>query len=305
MAGRVFLATTTGGKYLTQAFGHSALVLDEGELVAYSYGGYVLPETHAPWALGWNGFGETIGDAVLEMLLPVVSGTVRARKVRQSLAALKASAGSQRMFLEELRLDEKQADRLHRNVAHDFATVELGEQSVGTYRYDHFANNCVTRLRDLVWGALDSPEAEGMMRCEVDESFEDVIEASLQETLACASNGIRLLPSELENIVQLPPGVPTTIQDAKGLVGWLRLLLLHMSKTYAFSSPEGQLVLAEAWSALCEQIPRKPRTFGETVFTPKRLREALATITNPASADVVLCPEVSGDDDRNELWARQ
>lgn len=201
----------------------------------------------------------------------------------------------QRLLTEQLLLTPEQRQRLHRRVREDFACIEPGEKEAGVYRYDHFTNNCVTRLRDQVLSSLEGDQVSLLyQRGELDLSYEDVIEESLADAIATNPLGVRLFPPALEQgLSDFLPGVPATSVAARDFLGATRLALEQLSSTSAFSSPAGRQALATALNLLNVEIPKRPRSFRESLFTPKRLRAALAGWINPNTGKTLLPLEPS------------
>jgi hypothetical protein len=293
---RVCLATVTPGADLLRAFGHAALVFDDGSgdpasLTAYSYGHYILPEVRPRFTAGLAGARQAVAEAVLESLMPVLNGTLRARKTRESFAAFQTRTPlPQRILLDELDLLGEQLANLHRHVAADHARVEPGQREPGTYRYDHFESNCVTKLRDEIFRALGADEWNALYgRADIETSYADIVEETLREAIAVSGVGVTLFPPALEPVLSaFLPGARAVSRDPAQFLALLRLALANVGETRAFSSDVGKQALVRVRALLDEEIPRRPRSFRQTLFTPLRLRDALANWTNPKTGRPVL-----------------
>jgi hypothetical protein len=292
---RAVLVTVTPGHELVQAFGHAAIAFDEGELVAYSYGGYVLPKLRPNLASGdlW----QMVGATTFETLLPIVNRTMRADKVREPLAHFKQRCGPfQRVLADELQLTPEQREGLYQRLREDFARIEPDERAPGIYRYDHFSNNCVTRLRDAIFGVLSGDQLDPLQQPgSIDQSYEQVIEESLAAAIAASPLGVELFPPELEDVVcAFLPGISALSATPADFLGATRLALEQLGHTTAFSSHEGRQALSYLWRLLNVEIPKRPRNFSEALFTPIRFREGLSQWHNPATGRPLLTVEQIG-----------
>jgi hypothetical protein len=294
---RASLATVTPGPDLVRAFGHAALVFEdgssasEGGVTAYSYGHYILPEVRPRFTAGFSGARESVAEAVLESLMPVLNGSLRARKSRESFAAFRARVPpSQQLLLEELELDGKQLATLHGQVVADHARVEPGQREPGTYRYDHFDSNCVTQLRDEVFRALGPEESNALFaRADVDTSYAEIIEQTLHQAMQASGAGVVLFPPALEPFVrEFLPGAQAVMRDPAEFLVLLRAALANVAETAPFATDIGKQTLARVRALLDVEIPKRPRAFRQTLFTPLRLRDALARWTNPKTGRPVL-----------------
>jgi len=303
-ASHVFLATVSEGAELVRAFGHVALVFvepgavrslsgAEGDLVAYGYGGYVLPEIRPRFdKFGPDRVWDAVGSAAFEALSPVVDGTLRVGKMREGFGALRRNvAAEQQLFFDELVLTAEQRNRLHERILDDFERVEPGERKAGAYRYDHFRSNCATRLRDEIFAVLGQDRAHPEHQRESQESFEHIIHESLEVAIASAAGGLRLFPTTWEaGLAMFLPDVPASTKDPRDFLRAVSLVLKLLSSTSIFGGPDGQKVLARAEHLLSAEIPRAPRSRWETLITPRRLRDALRETSNPRLDCPVLAP---------------
>jgi hypothetical protein len=294
---RVCLATVTPGPDLVRAFGHAALVFEDGtsasagSLTAFSYGHYILPDVRPRFAAGLAGARESVAEAVFESLMPVLKGTLRAGKACESFAAFRSRVpSSQRLLLDELELDGEQLATLHRQVVADHARVEPGQREPGTYRYDHFESNCVTRLRDEIFRALGPEESNALfLRTDVDTSYAEIIEQTLRQAIQASGIGVVLFPPALEPFVRrFLPGAQAVTRDPAQFLVLLRGALAHVADTAPFASDIGKQTLTRVHALLDVEIPKRPRGFRQTLFTPLRLRDALARWTNPKTGRPVL-----------------
>jgi hypothetical protein len=282
----------TPGESWSQAFGHAALVFEEGGLVAYSFGGYVLPGFQSALEIAnWFGFEEAVNELTLECLMPLLNGTIRAKKVRQTFEEFECrKAPSQEILLDQLQLTEAQCESLHRQIKDDFAGIEPGEPTVGTYRYDHFRNNCVTRVRDRIIDTLGiDRDTDSSLSRNVHESFDDLIEAALAEGAVSKPLGWQLFaPGPSFEQRALSPNGPFMIPARKGFLSLLDLLFQRVLETSPPLARSEEAAFSRAFHSLGVEIARKPRKHWETIFTPKLLRDALGLWKNPELGRPVL-----------------
>jgi hypothetical protein len=238
-----------------------------------------------------DGAREAVAEAVLESLMPVLNGTLRARKARESFATFQErTLPSQRILLDELDLDGEQVATLHRQILADHARVEPGQREPGTYRYDHFESNCVTQLRDEIFRALGADQTNTLHACaEVNTSYAEIIEETLRQAIAATGLGLVLFPPQLEPLLAaFLPGARAVTGDPAQFLELLRLALANVADTQPFATDAGKQALVRVRAMLDREIPQRPRTFRQTLFTPLRLRDALASWTNPKTGRPVL-----------------
>lgn len=140
---KLALVTFGPGQRYWERFGHNAIIVDDsaaGTRVVYNYGAFDFQEKH--------------------FLLNFALGQMRYSLVAQPLDAAVAiyAAAGRSVTVQILNLTPMQARRLAQFLAWN------AQPQNAQYRYDYFANNCSTRVRDALNQALDGTLERQLVR---------------------------------------------------------------------------------------------------------------------------------------------
>ncbi|MBI3543304.1 MAG: hypothetical protein HY075_08550 [Deltaproteobacteria bacterium] len=189
--------------------------------------------------------------------------------------------------IDELSLSDDQAKEL---VAQLDADMKAGE-----YNYDNYRNNCATRVRDhlfddKVLGA--GPRLE--LDYKLDSSIQDEVLGSIDEAIADSpSHMMTLVPPNQERmlgdaIMMLQMmGIPKKFSSSKQFYDALKKGEASMQGLVGADQP---IVKSFHNYFFGDELTQKPITTGQAMFLPKKLRETLLNVKNPATGKNVIDP---------------
>lgn len=326
---KVSLVTISPGAELFEAFGHTALIVEDTErpgfATYYAYGqvntGEIVTSPrpqHAFQKLFDNQISTRIQNetsavsaehGVPETLLNLYYFKTRNQRVQNpatgqfEFVATKEPRATKRVTtINELALTQEQATRLVAKVKADIAA--------GFYFYHNFNNNCATRVRDVLFddAILGSGAREKLAAERVNASFNDLGMLSMDE--AVAQNGsMYLVPADKKNNPR--------IQQSLSMMGLSKLeyasakefyeTVINMQKTLEGYRGSPLLAYAKMDDAKLDALLRSmnsyffdasyataPITRYQSLFLPKNLRTALAETGAIGANETTIIPSENG-----------
>jgi hypothetical protein len=258
-APKVSLLTVSPGKDLFEAFGHSALVVEDtkthGTSNVYEYPGVSTSAVSR--------------GAPMTNLVNLLDGRVRlplaAAPITEKAFRARYAASGRKVSKDLIKLSPKQAEALVDAIEKD--------QAEKSYTFNIFRSNCATKLRDPIFAVLD-PKLRAAYDPAADLTFKDIIEGGIDE--AAAANGSVSLPlgafvkgaeaeKQVATIMQ-SMDIPVELKSGKDF----ETTLTKLDPLVGLSPP-----LAKRYRAFTQGELTRSITWYEAVMTPKRLREAI------------------------------
>jgi hypothetical protein len=292
-AAKISLVTVSPGPLVFESFGHSAILVEGSDV-----------STSAPviYEFGWVDQRKLFATSDVQQALTQLFESKVPTRVTRDKVRLDPVTGVPHPFVDrylvrhdgfrEIRVDaldltSAQADKLAELVEKDFAA--------GFFTYDNFKRNCATGPRDRIFDdAVLGPQARGALEGnKVDTSLQEIVMGTFDEAVTnSSSKTIKLFDDSFA-------------ASRQGKTTILMLSFLEIQPQYS-SAKDFYAALKNADLSFGEgvsdvpmargfhkfffgpELVEKPVTEWRTLFTPKRLREALVKTANPLTGKPVI-----------------